>query len=113
VAIECKGKEPGGALSLEEAQDWIRRLPSFLSHLKAINREATVSFELWTSGAIAGDALLYLAREQSNRTKNTIAWRAGKDVLALAAAGKEKAIADALKQHFLHHPLSKATPVAS
>ena len=109
VAIECKGKEPGGKLSLEEAQDWIRRIPTFLSHLKAISREATVSFELWTSGEIADDALLYLAREQSNRTKNTIVWRAGKDVLTLATAGREKAIADALKQHFLHHPLSKAT----
>lgn len=109
VAIECKGKEPGGKLSLEEAQDWIRRLPTFLAHLKANNHEATVSFELWTSGEIADDALLYLAREQTKRTKNRIAWRAGKDVLALATAGREKAIADALKQHFLHHPLSKAT----
>lgn len=108
VAIECKGKEPGGALSLEEAQDWIRRLPTFLAHLKAVNREATVSFELWTTGEIADDALLYLAQEQANRTKNRVAWRSGKDILALATAGKEKAIADALKQHFLHHPLSKA-----
>lgn len=68
-----------------------------------------MSFELWTSGEILEDALLYLTREQSKRTKNTIAWRAGKDVLALATAGKEKAIADALKQHFFHHPLSKAS----
>lgn len=113
VAIECKGKVPGGALSLEEVQDWIRRLPTFLAYLKAINREATVSFELWTTGEIADDALLYLVREQANRTKNPIAWRAGKDVLALATLGKEKAIADALKQHFLYHPLSKATAIAS
>ena len=46
VAIECKGKEPGGALSLEEAQDWIRRLPTFCSHIRAGNQEAAVSFEL-------------------------------------------------------------------
>lgn len=107
VAIECKGKEPGGVLSLEEAQDWVRRLPIFLAHLKALNREAVVSFELWTSGEFADDALLYLTREKTNRTKNPIAWRAGKDVLALAIAGKEKAITNALKEHFLHHPLSK------
>lgn len=109
VAIECKGKEPGGVLSLEEVQDWIRRLPVFLSHLKAINREATVSFELWTSGELAPDALLYLQREQSNRTKNTISWRAGREVLALAVEGKEKSIADALKQHYFNHPLSVAS----
>lgn len=35
VAIECKGKEPGGTLSLEEAQDWIRRLATFFSHILA------------------------------------------------------------------------------
>lgn len=112
VTIECKGKEPGGILSLEEAQEWIRRLPIFLSYLKSVNRESTVSLELWTSGEIADDALAYLTREKANRTKNPIAWRAGKDVLALATSGKEKAIADALKQHFLHHPLAKVVPAA-
>lgn len=112
VTIECKGKEPGGVPSLEDAQDWIRRLPVFLSYLKAVNREATVSLELWTSGEIANDPLAYLTREKANRTKNPIAWRVGQDVLALAASGKEKAIADALKQHFLHYPLAKVVPAA-
>lgn len=113
VAIECKGKEPGGALSLEEAQDWIRRLPTFLSHIRAGSREAVVSFELWTSGDVEADALEYLTREQAKRTKNPINWRSGKDILALAIKGKERAITDALKQHFFHHPLSKVTPPAA
>ncbi|MDB5792363.1 MAG: hypothetical protein JWQ80_2387 [Massilia sp.] len=112
VAIECKGKEPGGTLSLEEAQDWIRRLPTFFSHIRAGNREAAVSFELWTSGEIDADALAYLTREQTKRTKTPISWRAGKDILSLAVKGKERAITDALKQHFFHHPLSKVTPPA-
>jgi len=112
IAIECKGKEPGGTLSLEEAQDWIRRLPTFFSHIRAGNREAAVSFELWTSGEIEADALTYLTREQTNRTKTPISWRTGKDILSLAVKGKEKAITDALKQHFFHHPLSKVTPPA-
>lgn len=110
VAIECKGKEPGGTLSLEEAQEWIRRLPTFLSHIRAGNREAAVSFELWTSGEIEPDALAYLTRERTNRTKTPICWRAGKDILTLATKGREKAIADALKQHFFHHPLAKVPP---
>lgn len=110
VAIECKGKEPGGTLSLEEAQDWIRRLPTFFSHIRAGNREAAVSFELWTSGEIATDALVHLKREKANRTRTSISWRAGKDILSLAVKGKEKAITDALKQHFFHHPLAKIPP---
>lgn len=110
VAIECKGKEPGGMLSLEEAQDWIRRLPTFLSHIRAANRDAAVSFELWTSGEIEADALAYLTREQTKRTKTPIRWRAGANILSLAIKGKEKAITEALKQHFFHHPLSKVHP---
>jgi hypothetical protein len=110
VAIECKGKEPGGTLAPEEAQDWIRRLPTFFSHIRACNREAAVSFELWTSGEIEADALAYLKQEQKNRTRTPISWRAGKDILSLAVKGKEKAITEALKQHFFHHPLAKIPP---
>ena len=72
-----------------------------------------MSFELWTSGEIEPEALAYLTREQTNRTKTPISWRAGKDILTLATEGKEKAIADALKKHFFHHPLAKMpTPPA-
>lgn len=62
-------------------------------------RRFNVTLELWTSGEIADDVSLYLAQEQSKRTKNTISWRSGKDVLALAVAGKKKSTA-ALKQLF-------------
>jgi hypothetical protein len=114
VAIECKGKEPGGVLTLEEAQEWIRRLPIFQAYLRPMPhlREATLSFELWTSGAISPDALQYLSKEKVKRTKFPISWLDGRDVLKVATSGKEKVIADALKQHFLEHALASvdATP---
>jgi hypothetical protein len=113
VAIECKGKQPGGVLSLEEAEEWIRRLPIFQAHLRPIPqlREANLSFELWTSGVIAADALTYLNKEKAKRTKYPIAWLDGQDVLRLATRGKEKVIADALKQHFLNHALASIQPM--
>lgn len=107
VAIECKGKVPGGTLSLDEAQDWIRRLPIFRAYLRSQPHlhEAKLSFELWTSGTFDADALDYLGKEKAKRTKYPIAWKEGTEILALAHKGKEKAIADALNQHFIKHPL--------
>jgi hypothetical protein len=107
IAIECKGKMPGGIVTLEEAQDWIRRLPIFQAHLRAQSHlsEAHLEFELWTSGAFDADALGYLNKEKAKRIKFPISWKNGDDVLALAHKAKEKAIADALNQHFIRHPL--------
>lgn len=111
VAIECKGKIPGGSVTLEEAQDWIRRLPIFQAHLRAQShlKEANLAFELWTSGAFDSDALDYLNIEKTKRIKFPITWKNGLDVLAVAHKAKEKAIADALNQHFIKHPLVEVT----
>lgn len=107
VAIECKGKMPGGTVTLAEVQNWIRRLPIFQAHLRVQShlREANLVFELWTSGTFDADALDYLNREKTKRIKFPIAWKDGNDVLALAHKAKEKAIADALNQHFIKHSL--------
>jgi len=111
VSIECKGKVPGGTISLSEVEDWIRRLPIFQAYLRSQNhlRETKLSFELWTSGTFDKDALEYLAEEKKKRIKFPIAWKDGDDVLDLARKGKEKAITDALKQHFFKHPLADVT----
>ena len=110
TAIECKGKEPGGILSLEEVEEWLAKIPTFRAFYANHNtlREAKHSFEIWTSGTIAPDALSKLEAEKLKRVKATIDWKDGADVLAMARLGKEKTIADALKQHFFHHPLNEA-----
>ena len=41
------------------------------------------------------------------RVKAKIDWKDGDAVLALARAGKEKALADALNQHFFRHPFAE------
>lgn len=109
TAIECKGKEPGGELSLAEVEEWLAKIPTFRAHYAQHGylREAEQRFEIWTSGSIAPDALAKLKDEQVRRVKAKIDWKSGDAVLALARAGKEKALADALNQHFFRHPFAE------
>ena len=112
VAIECKGRRPGGTVTLEEVQDWVRHLPIFTSHLRGQShlRESQIQFELWTSGTFEPDALKLLENEKARRVKNPISWKDGDAVLQLALAGREKAITNALREHFLKHPLVALVP---
>ena len=108
TAIECKGKGPGGIVTLAEVQDWKRRLAIFLRHLNNREdfREASISFEIWTTGTFSPDALILLKKEKKLRITNPIDWKEGKDILDIAITCKEKGITDALKTHYLNHPLS-------
>jgi len=109
VAIECKGKVPGGSVSLEEAEEWVRRLPIFQAYLRSLShlQEAKLSFELWTSGTFDIDARQYLEKEQGKRKKFPIKWKDGDGVIKISKEYKEKSITDALKEHFMKHPLKE------
>lgn len=115
TCIECKGKEPGGAVTKGEVEEWLRKTAIMKAHLAVQYsfREAEKRFEIWTSGTFDADALTLLTAEQARRTKSPIGWKDGRDVLAIATAGKEKAMADALQQHFLKHPLQEVAVVAA
>lgn len=106
TAIECKGKEPGGVLTKEEVETWLRKVVVMRAHYREQPhlREATKRFEIWTSGTIAPDALELLVQQKAQRVTAPIDWKDGQAVLDLAHAGKEKGLADALNQHFLAHP---------
>jgi len=106
VAIECKGKEPGGKVTDAEVGNWLKKIPIMKAHLRARSQEAAISFELWTSGEFSFDALTRLNAEKEKRIKNPIAWKTGNEVLALATKHREKVMGNALKEHFLRHPLS-------
>lgn len=112
VAIECKGRRPGGTVTLEEVQNWVRRLPVFTSHLRSQPhlRESQISYELWTSGTFEPDALSLLEKEKIRRGKHPVSWKDGAAILQLALEGKEKAIANTLREHFLKHALVIVVP---
>ena len=106
--IECKGKRPGGEVTLEEVDDWLVRIPTFRAHLSRQERfrEARMSFELWTTGTFAPDARARLESERAHRTKSRIEWKDGLAVKTIAKGAKERAIRVALDNHYLRHPLS-------
>lgn len=108
ACIECKGKEPGGRVSLAEVEDWIRRLPIFEAHIRNHYslREAEITFEFWTTGTFDAAAITALIEEKNKRVKTTINWLAGKDVLKLSKKYKMKSITEALNNHYLKHPLN-------
>jgi len=109
TAIECKGKAPGGVVDVGAIEEWLEKISIIRAHYKAQPRfrEAIVRFEFWTSGTFHPDALALLESEKRKRTKAPIDWKDGASILSLAATGREKAIADALYQHFLKHPLAE------
>jgi len=108
TTIEAKGKIPGGSLSKNEVEEWIKKLAIFRGHLRAhpTLREAKQTFAIWTSGSIDPDALALLEKTKNKWSKSQIDWKDGQAVLAVAKNGKEKAITDALYQHFISHPLA-------
>jgi hypothetical protein len=111
TAIECKGKEPGGVLTIAEVKEWLDKIPTIRAHLRSHYsfREAEHCFEIWTSGTIEPEALSFLQDEKEKRTKAPIDWKDGQAVLKLASKAKEKGVADALKQHFIRHPLAEVS----
>lgn len=107
IAIECKAREPGGMVDVEEVQHWLKKLKVMQNHLKNRDREAHISFEIWTTGGFTQDARMLLEKEQKQRTKSPISWKSGAEVALYASSLKEKAVSDVLKQHFVQHPLAK------
>lgn len=108
TCIECKGREPGGQLDEEDVRDWLGKAAVMRAWLAAHAnyRGAQHCFELWTSGKFSEGAIMLLKAEQTKRTKAPIYWKDGEAVLELATAGKEKAMVDAFRQHFMNHPLA-------
>ena len=107
--IECKGKSPGGTVSLGEVTRWLRKLPIMQDYVASREhlRERDQTYEFWTTGRFNLDALEKLEFEQKNRTKRKIAWEDGKAVRKIAAKLRLKPIGKALDEHFVKHPLAE------
>ena len=105
--IECKGKVPGGNVSLTEVEDWLKKIPIARDYVATQENlcERKQTYALWTTGAFEADALNRLKYEQKIRTKRPVTWKDGRAVRRTVADLKLKTIGDALNQHFLKHPM--------
>ena len=109
VAFECKGKAPGGTVSVDEVDDWLRRIPIFRDYIRAQQTlsEADLRFELWTSGTFEPDALKKLEDQKHVRTRTPIDWKDGQAVRDHARGLKESRITKTFDEHFFRHPLNQ------
>ena len=107
--IECKGKSPGGTVSLKEVNKWLGKIPIMQDYVACREhlREHDQTYEFWTTGTFEADALAKLEVEQANRTRRPISWKDGKAVRKITARRRLKTIGNALDQHFIKHPLAK------
>ncbi len=108
-AIECKGKVPGGSVSLDEVNKWLNKLPVIQNYVNTQPRlrEYHQTYEIWTTGKFDDDAMEKLVLVSKRRKKKPIQWRDGVGIREIAARRKLKAIGDALDEHFLRHPQAK------
>jgi hypothetical protein len=107
VAIECKAREPGGIVGVEEVQRWLRKVSVIQNGLRQNrDREAEISFEIWTTGNFSAEAQALLFEQKAARTRTPIDWKTGTEIIALASKMREKAVSEVLRQHFVQHPLA-------
>ena len=76
--IECKGKSPGGTVSLEEVTDRLGKLPIVQDYVASREhlRERNQTYAFWTTGAFEADALDKLKSEQAHLLPSLTSLRA-------------------------------------
>lgn len=109
LGVECKGKSPGGSLSKNEVEKWIKKIPVWEKHIRSdkLYREASLSFQIWTSGAIDEDALELLEATKANRKRISISWLDGDGFRKKALSEKEGHIRKSFDEHFFRHPVKR------
>jgi hypothetical protein len=110
VAVyECKGLQPRTMIGVDKIDRWLtKKIPVIRSALMAETRFRNVqfSFEYWTSGRFAPDALQRLQKAQRETSKYDIGWRDGPGVVQYASEKRLRSMVDILRQHYTQHPLT-------
>jgi hypothetical protein len=109
-AYECKGKLGNLSVTKAEAMKWLtEQVPvirrAFLAQPRYAN--AKFSFELWTTGKFAPDAVQYLKEQQAQTKKFSISWKDGTAVIDAARDQQASSIIKTLNEHYAGHPLAK------
>jgi hypothetical protein len=109
LVIECKSKIPGGRVNLAEVQKWRDdRVPLLYKILRADNRFAgtPLTFELWTNGPIATDALEWL-KSLPHSEDYAIDWKDGEAMKIYVDRASSPSIRNAMREHYFRHPLAQ------
>ncbi|UPK17606.1 hypothetical protein [Bradyrhizobium sp. 131] len=115
LVIECKAKIPGARVNLDEARKWRHdRVPLLHKIFKTDSRLSGkhVTFELWTNGPIAADALEWLTNYPPSKDYS-VNWRDGDAIKSYVDRATSSAIRRAMSEHYFHHPLAKIAAQAA
>lgn len=109
---ECKGYQPGGLIPDDEVDRWLEvRIPLVYKQARATpdwgGRE--FHFEFWTTGRLSEASIAKIKKAQATVRpgRYTLDFCDSERLTAIAKATKDKALNDALRQHFLNHPMAK------
>ncbi|MFN9504973.1 MAG: hypothetical protein ACK57J_10525 [Rubrivivax sp.] len=109
---ECKGYQPGGLVPDDEVERWLeRRIPLVYKQALA-NPEwkgRTFRFEWWSTGRLSSEAIAKIEKAKATirPTRYTINYVDAEGLTALAKDTNDRALIDALRQHFLDHPMAQ------
>lgn len=112
--IECKGLLPHSTLADSEVEAWLtKRIP--IVRAKTINndefRNRQLHFELWITGQLSeeSDQRIATLQAQLRPSTYTITVRKGPELQTMAENSGDDSLANALRQHFIQHPLAPPT----
>ncbi len=109
---ECKGYQPGGRIPDDEVDRWlVKRIPPVYKEVRASPdwKGRKFHFEFWTTGRLSDASIAKIEKAQAavRLGRYTLDYYDSESLTAIAKATKDKALIDALRQHFLDHPMAK------
>lgn len=115
---ECKGYQPGGLIPDDEVDRWLeKRIPIVYkqAHAESDWRDREFHFEFWTTGRLSDASIAKIKTAQATVRpgRYTLDYCDAEGLTAITRATKDKALIDALRQHFLDHPMAKIQRAAA
>lgn len=109
---ECKGYQPGGLIPDGEVDRWLdKRIPLVYKQARTLSewKNMEFHFEFWTTGRLSDASITKIKKAQATVRpgRYTLGYCDSGGLTAIAKATKDKALIDALRQHFLDHPMAK------
>lgn len=109
---ECKGYQPGGLIPDDEVDRWLeKRIPLVYKHARAATdwRDRAFHFEFWTTGRLSEASIAKIKKAQATvrSGRYTLDFCDSEGLTTIAKATRDRALIDALRQHFLDHPMAK------
>lgn len=109
TVYECKGYQPSQTVTLADVEEWVKeKVPGINTWIKSSQlANHKVSFEFWTTGRFAPEALELLASATKATKKYAISFREGPEVRQYAAALPGSGILKVLDEHYFNHPIAR------